>query len=352
MIKRGTALLAAAAVLLGLGLGGCRARKKRFEAEFLELFDTVTKIVGYADSKAEFTRFSQRVYDELKTYHELYDIYDDYEGVSNIKTINDAAGKEPVKVDAKIITMLQTAKRICEQTDGRMNVAMGSVLSIWHDYREAGINDPDNAQLPPMADLQEAAKHTDIEKVVIDEANSTVFLEDPAMSLDVGSIGKGYATEQVCETLEKEGYTNALLSVGGNVRAIGPRADGTPWNVGVTDPADENAENGDGMLCHVRLDDASLVTSGNYERYYTVDGVRYHHLIDPSTLMPSRYFTAVTILTHDSGLADGLTTVLYNMSYEDGLKLLDSYPGTGALWVMADGSLKMSPFFEQALMDS
>lgn len=129
-------------------------------------------------------------------------------------------------MDQKIIDMLKLAGEAYEQTDGKVNAAMGSVLSIWHDYRTKGIENPETAEVPPMDQLKEAALHTDFSKVLIDEEASTVYLEDPDMRLDVGAIAKGYATEQVARSLEARGIDHVLLSVGGNIRAIGIRADG------------------------------------------------------------------------------------------------------------------------------
>ena len=136
-------------------LTSCKAGQKRFEAEFLLLFNTVTKIVGYSDSEESFTEDVEFIYDNMKLYHELFDIYNDYE-FNNIKTINDKAGVEPVKVDKKIIDLLLFAREVYEVTNGKINIAMGPVLRIWHDYREAGVNEPENASLPPMEELLEA----------------------------------------------------------------------------------------------------------------------------------------------------------------------------------------------------
>lgn len=137
-----------------------------------------------------------------------------------------------------------------------MNIAMGSVLSIWHKYREAGINDEENAALPPTDQLKEAAKHTDINKLIIDKEKSTVYLEDKKMSLDVGAIGKGYATEQVAQMVMKKGFTSGLLSVGGNVRAIGGKnSTSEKWNLGVQNPDKESKKK---TLCTLGLTDTSL----------------------------------------------------------------------------------------------
>lgn len=331
-----------AAVVLCALLCGCAAApageeggQKRYEASFLTLFDTVTTMVGYADSQETFTAQAQQIHDELLEYHQLYDIYNDYDGMNNLKTVNDNAGIAPVEVDARILDMLEFSRELYEETGGRVNVAMGGVLSLWHDAREAGIEDPANADLPDQDALEEAARHADWSNVFIDEEAGTVYLADPDMSLDVGAIAKGYAVERVCETAP----AGMLISVGGNVRATGPKPDGSPWVVGI-----ENPDGGD-FLHTLYVEDSSVVTSGDYQRYYLVDGQRYHHIIDPDTLYPATRWRSVSILCADSGIADGLSTALFTLSQEDGQKLLDAFDAE-ALWMTQDGELLYSPGFQ------
>lgn len=342
LVRKTTAVILV--MILLFNLAACaKTEKKRYEAEFLKLFDTVTQIVGYTDNKEEFTKQAQLIHDSLEEYHQLYDIYNDYPGINNIKAINDQAGIAPVKVDQRIIDLLQFSKKAYELTDGKVNVAFGAVLKIWHEHRTVGIETPEKATLPSMDQLVEASKHTDINQMIIDEKNSTVFLQDPEMSLDVGAIAKGYATEEVSKIAFKNGFTSGLISVGGNVRSIGVKADGdAPWKVGVQNPYDQNGEN----ISQVKLKDKSLVTSGIYERYYTVDGKNYHHIIDPVTLFPADYFVSVTILCPDSGLADALSTSVFNMPFEQGEALIESLPDTEALWAFKDGTMKYSSHFQ------
>lgn len=331
-------------IALIFNLSGCDTKDKRYQAQFLELFDTATTIIGYAKDKATFSQTAQMIYDELKVYHELYDIYNDYERINNIKTINDNAGIAPVKVDQKIIDLLKLGQKAYDLSGGKVNIAFGSVLAVWHQYREEGLDDPDKAELPPIDVLKEKAQHTDMNKVIINEKDSTVYLEDPEMRLDVGAIGKGYATERVAQYMIDKGYTSLLLSVGGNVRAIGSREEKQKaWNVGIQNP---DLESKDKYLMITELENLSLVSSGDYERYYTVDGKRYHHIIDPDTLMPAEYFTAVSIICEDSGLADALSTTVFSMSLEDGKKLIESLPGVEAMWVEKDGEIVYSSGFE------
>lgn len=331
-------------LLVGLTATSCDRTAKRYEGSFLFLFNTVTEIVAYTKDENEFREFANYIRDELETYHQLYDKYNLYDGINNIKTINDNAGIEPVKVDKKIIDLLKYSIKAYEITDGSVNIGLGSVLEIWHDYRTQGIDDPVNSQLPPMDLLKEASNHTKLDNLIIDEANSTVFLKDSKMRLDVGAIAKGYATERVTQAAIDKGYTDFLLSVGGNVRAVGGKGkEKEPWSVGIQNPDKESEQT---SLYTLALKDLSLVSSGNYERYYTVDGKIYHHIIDPNTLMPSEYFTAVSIICEDSGMADMLSTAIYCMPFEKGLALIESLEDTEALWIFQDGSMKSSSGFE------
>ena len=238
--------------------------------------------------------------------------------------------------------MLTYAKKMYEETDGTVNVAMGSVLSIWHEYRNDGIDDPSTAKLPTMEMLTEAARYTDIDKLKIDEEAGTVMLADPAMRLDVGAIAKGYAVEMAARSLEEKDITGFVINVGGNVRTIGKKGDGTKWTVGIENPA-EDAE--DGYLAYLELSGESLVTSGSYQRYYIVDGKRYHHIIDPETLMPAEGYTSVSVICKSSAQGDAFSTALFCMSLEEGMALVEQTPELEAMWLTGEGTLYRSSGF-------
>ena len=334
-----TLLLAVCLLASGCAVPG-KAGEKQYTATFLDLFDTVTTIIGRAESEEAFREKAQAIHDDLEYYHRLFDIYNDYEGVVNLKAVNEKAGTAPVKVDRAIIELLLDCKEYYRLTDGRVNAFMGSVLSPWHDARADGIRDPQNAKLPNMAALQEAAVHTDMDSVLIDENASTVYLADPKLRLDVGAIAKGWATQKAAEKAPE----GLLISVGGNVCATGPKLeDGTPWVIGIQDP-DEPDKN----LHTMYLTKGSVVTSGDYQRTYWVDGKAYHHIIDPQTLMPAAHWRSVSIVCPDSGLADALSTGLFLMDYAEGKKLAERY-GAEVLWVAADGTQYTTPGFEESL---
>ncbi len=325
-------------------LAACAPKQQIYQYQFFRLFDTVTIVMGYDESQEAFNLRAKAVEADLEVYHQLYDIYYSYDGVTNIRDLNKAAGQGPVKVDSRIIDLLEEGKYANRLTQGKVNIAMGAVLRIWHDYRTRGTDNPEKAELPKMADLEAANEHVSIDDLVIDRANSTVELKDPAMSLDVGAIAKGYATEQVALLAEARGEKHLLISCGGNVRAIGARNDaGDPWKVGIENPIE--GEDQPAYVTATAVVDGSVVTSGLYARYYIVDGKRYHHIIDPVTLFPEDRFLSVSIYTHDSGLADILSTALYNSSIEEGKSLVESLPGTEVLWILMDGTMVRSSGF-------
>lgn len=303
------------------------------------MFDTVTTVVIYDTSEESASARIRETHELLTEYHQLYDIYHAYDGINNLYTVNESAGKAPVAVDGRILDLVLFAKEMYTLTDGRLNIAMGAVLAVWADYRDAGLDDPDNAALPPMDLLERAAEHADIDDIVTDRDAGTLYLTDAEMRIDVGAIAKGYAVEQVMEQMKSAGVTSMLLSAGGNVCAIGTRPDGTNWKVGIQDPYSG------GCLKVVNVDGRSLVTSGTYERYYTVDGVDYHHIIDPATLMPSTYYDSVSVLTADSGLADALTTGLFSIPLDEGMALVESLDDVEALWISQDGVQTQSSGF-------
>ncbi len=320
--------------------------EEKFSAYYFDYFDTVTTITGYEKTKYDFDTVCTEIENLLKEYHQLYDIYTVYDGINNIATVNgtvDGEHKE-VEVDRKIIDLLLFAKKMYSETDGKVNVAMGSVLSIWHRYREDGIENPLNSKLPPMDKLQAAAEHINIDDVIINEEKNTVYLADSQMTLDVGAVAKGYAVEKIASLLEENGISGYIVNVGGNVRTVGLKGDGEPWTVGIENP---DLDNGDDYIAYLHLQGEAVVTSGVYQRYYTVDGKNYHHIINPETLMPDENFKSVSIVCKDSGVGDALSTAVFTMSFEQGFDLIESLDGVEALWVLGDGEVKYSTGFEK-----
>ena len=323
----------------------------RHADSIFDTFDTLIRVVAYTEDEDEFREHFEMIHSRLLEMHRLFDIYNSYEGINNIKTINDNAGNRPVEVDREIIDLIEFSREWSEKTGGRVNIALGPVLEIWHNYREEGLYDPENAELPPMEMLEEAMQYTDLDRVEIDEENSTVYLPEPQMSLDVGAVAKGFALEVLAEELSAAGLESAIISAGGNIKMIGRPMDEDRdlWGIGITDPDAAVVSGSDNLLDVIYLGEGSVDTSGDYQRYYQVDGEMYHHLIDPETLMPARHFRAVTVAGEGSGPADFVSTALFLLPFEESLALVESLENFEALWVMPDGEVRTTEGMREIL---
>ncbi len=346
-------LLLVICVMLSLSacLGMGNTDKKKFVATDMNYFDTVATLIGYEQREEDFLATRELVFSRLGEYHRLYDIYNHYEGVTNLYDLNaiHAAEHKELRVDQRIIDLLLFSKEMYTLTNGQTNVAMGSVLSLWHDCREVGTAHPERAELPSEEELSRAAEHTDIDAVVINEDKGTVFISDPAVKIDVGAIAKGYAVEMIARELEDMGISGYTLNVGGNVRTIGSKPDGTPWAVGAENPDTESDEP---YIAILSLSGESFVTSGSYQRYYYVNGKSYHHIIDPDTLHPAEGYLSVSVIAPSSALADALSTALFASELEWGMELVGGLSGVEALWVSSDGTQHTSDGFENYLREN
>ena len=311
-------------------------------------FDTVITLVEQTADQTAYQEHFNEMCRQFSYYNSLFDIYNDYEGINNLKTINDNAGKQPVKVDPALIDLLDTAQELYELSDGAFDITIGSLLSVWHEARTEGLALNEQGaygSLPDQSVLMEAAEHRGFEHIVIDRENNTVYIDDPQVKLDAGGIAKGFAAERTAQVLEEKHCDHAAINAGGNNRTIGSKYDGSPWNVGIQNP------DGEGPLFVVQVKGTnSFVTSGDYERFYIAeDKRRLHHIIDPVTLFPAEYSRSVTIITKDSGHADCLSTALFVLPYEDGLNVLKNYTEqTGnpaeAIWIMKKDNAPASEY--------
>ena len=332
------------AFLLIIPLIGCGDRYEKYSDYSFDYFDTATSIIGFEKNEELFKVNVQKIKEKLAVYHKLYDIYTRSPNSVSLYDINNS--RKPLNVDGKIIDLLNFSKKMYNLTDGKVNISFGSVLSIWHSFREDGLNDPSKAEIPQMEDLKKALEHTSIDNIIID--GNTVYLSDKEMQLDVGAVAKGYATEQIAKWMEEEGINGYLLNVGGNIRTVGVRPDGEKWQIGLENPDTDDIENP--YIEYLELgSNLSLVTSGSYQRFYTVEGKNYHHIIDPDTLMPAVGFKMVSVITDDSGVADALSTALFCMNWEDGNKIVNSLENTYAFWVKDNGEILYSKGFKEFL---
>lgn len=311
-------------------LSGCfhapEPQYARFQTRQIGYFDTHITFIGYAQNEEEFSKYANILFDKLEEFHRLYDIFNPYEGLNNLYYINANADVAPVHVEQAIIDMLLAAKEAYEITQGMTNAAKGSVLRIWHEYRQHGV------EIPAMEALVEASRFTNMEDVIIDIENGTVFFREPGMSLDVGSIAKGFAAGRAMEAVVEAGMQAALLSAGGHIVAHGQPPGENTWRIGIQNPdVGQEPDSIDAVL----FTNASLSISGGYARYFEVGGEFFGHIIDPTTLMPSNRFKQVAVIHPDSWIADILSTALFILPIEKGLEMAMAI-GAEALWIDMD----------------
>jgi thiamine biosynthesis lipoprotein len=224
---------------------------------------------------------------------------------------------------------------------------MADKKSVAEELREQLFHTPKSAaERMSEEEIAAARLHCSMDSLVLDEENLTAYISDPAASLDVGAFGKGYAAERVAELLSARGVSDSyVLDFGGNLRVIGAPHNRDAFIAGIRDPqANASGEH----VLRLYLKNASLVTSGSYFRYFEIDGVRYHHLIDPETGYPASVFSSVTIYGADSGICDALSTALFVMTEAEGRALLEErFEGYEAVWVYASGEMHMSEGIEE-----
>lgn len=308
----------------------------RHQAHRLNLFDTIITLNIYTESEEDFQRYSNIIFNRLETLHKYYDIFNAYEGINNIHTINSNAGIKPVQVNQEIIDLLLASKEAYTFTDGMTNIAMGSVLRIWHRYRAHGITNPDYATLPSLETLAQASQLTNISNIIIDTENNTVFLTEKGMSIDVGSIAKGFAAELAIDAAVEAGATNILLNAGGHVVARGNPVGQASWHVGIQNP--DRTPEASPAIDALFITNSTISISGGHLRYYYVDGQYFGHIIDPATAMPASRYQMVIVIHPVSWMADILSTALFILPIEEG-RVLAVDAGADALWINADGSL-------------
>ena len=247
---------------------------------------------------------------------------------SELSRVNQAAGLEPVGVSAETFELLRRALEAAEYTEGGFNIAIGPAVQLW--------NIPEAPRIPSAMELEIAAQYVDYRRIHLDQTRRTVFLEKPGMRIDIGGIGKGFAAEKAAAVMREIGATGGLVAVAGDFRVFGRRADGTAWPIGIQHPRKPGK-----ILAMLDAIDEAISTSGDYERYFMKDGVRYHHILDPETLQPARLCRSVTIIAPDATTADALATGVFVMGPVRGMALVERL-GLGAVIVDAQGMVLVS----------
>lgn len=274
------------------------------------------------------------------TFIEIDRLTNRFQAESDIAAVNRNAGTAPVVVKDDVYRIVATALNWSEQTGGAFNILIGAAMDLWG----FGSKQP---RVPETGELAAILPLTDYHQVQMDDAKSTVFLPRQGMVIDLGGIAKGYATDKAVSVLRELGIRDALINAGGNVYALGNRADGTTWKVGIQDP-----RNPQGIKAVLQAGDAALVSSGDYQRYFEVAGIRYHHILDPATGSPARASAGTTIIMDSATVADVLSTALFVMGPARGIAFAEQLPQVKAALILTeDGGMFGTSNFGSYLAD-
>ncbi len=251
---------------------------------------------------------------------------------SEIRKINEQAGKKPVSVSAETLYVIKEGLRYSRLSGGRFDISIGPLVELWAIGTEY-------ARVPKPEEIQSVLPLIDYRLIRIDESASTVYLEKKGMQLDLGGIAKGYASDEARRILLEEGIEHAIIDFGGNIWAIGERPQNKPWRIGIQDPDEERGR----YIGILSVRDATVVTSGIYERYFFTDDTRYHHILDPKTGYPFRNELASVSVTTQKGIfSDAVSTILFTFGTEEGFRFASQFPGLEAIFIEKNGTVTVT----------
>jgi thiamine biosynthesis lipoprotein len=314
-----------------LGFSGTQAKEDNKESSRSEfLMDTFVSIRAVGSNPEQAI---QAAFDEIERIESLMSrhIPD-----SDASRINEGAGGEPVKVSGETLYVIEKALECASLTKGAFDITIGPLMDVWN----FGLPDP---AVPDADEIEQARSLIGWELLELDPANRTVRLPIQGMSIDLGGVAKGYAAQEGARILREYGVSHALIDAGGNIVTVGLRPDGEPWQIGIRDPRGESIEDTIGPTLSVA--NGAIATSGDYERFFIYDGRRYHHILNPETGMPVETVRSVTVMAEDALYADMLSTAVFVLGRDEGMRFIETLDGISAMIVTDDGDTIFSKGF-------
>ncbi|MBV1758895.1 MAG: FAD:protein FMN transferase [Dethiosulfatibacter sp.] len=292
-------------------------------AFLLNTFNTIT-LFGTEDSS-----YFEAIYDEVSRLESILSVH--IEG-SEVALINENAGIQPVKVSQETFDVIEKSIEYAVLSEGLFDITIGPLVSLW------GIG-TESYRLPDQTEIDAAVDLIDYRKIILNYEDSTVYLSEKNMSIDLGAIAKGYIADKAAEKMIELGLKSAIINFGGNVVLLGEKPDGSAFQVGIQEPDESRG----GIVGTVTARDISLVTSGDYERYFVQDDVRYHHILDPYTGFPTdNNIKAVAIIANRSFDADALSTAVLLQGLEKGMAMIESLDGMEAVFITKEHEIYLS----------
>lgn len=257
----------------------------------------------------------------------------DWKPETQVSKVNLNAGIRPVKVDREVLELTERALKISELTQGAFDISFAAMEKIWKF-------DGSMTTMPTPQAVQKARQKVGYKNIIINKDSSTIFLKLPGMKIGFGALGEGYAADKCRKMMITKGVTAGLINATGDIQAWGTLRDGKPWRIGINDPF-----KGDELVGAIAINGA-VTTSGSYEKYAVINGIRYTHIINPATGYPATGLTSVTITGPDAEMANAFSTSIMVLGAEAGLKLLKQYSGYQAFMITDAGKYITSPGFK------
>ena len=305
-------------VIAGVMFAASAAEPADYATRSFEAMSTRVDVVAPADHVQRVALITSRVFTEVKAQ------MSEWRPGSPLSAVNQAAGREPVEIPLAVRAVVRRGLELGRITGGAFDVTWAALWGLW-DFRAA------TPKVPDAAEIRRRAALVDFREVRLDEAAGTVALPRAGMKLGLGGIAKGHALEVAAGRLSKAGLSSFAISAGGQIVVAGGRG-GRPWRVGIRDPRGPASE----QFATIEIVAGSVSTSGDYERFFVRDGVRYHHILDPRTGWPSRGVRSAPVVADDATLAAALSTALMVLGVHNGLPLAERLAGVDAVMV-ADG---------------
>jgi len=306
-------------------LAGCSKNTETVEPlERTELLMGTVVTVTLYDSNDE--EILNKVFNKVK---ELESILSINENGTLVDKINDEAGISPVKVDDYTYTVVKKGVEYSKLSNGLFDISVGPIVKLW------SIGLPE-AKVPTQEEINEKLPLIGYNDIEINDADKTIYLKRKGMMIDLGGIAKGYTADVISELLTEEGVKSAIINLGGNVFALGKKPNGSDWRIGIQNPYTERG----GIIGTVTTNNKSIVTSGIYERYIEENGIKYHHILSPKTGYPyENEIAGITIVSDKSIDGDALSTSVFAMGVEDGMKFVNSIDGIDAIFITKDNKV-------------
>lgn len=268
--------------------------------------------------------------------HRLEKLLSTWRPDSELSRVNAAAGERPIKVSPETLYLVKRAVDMNRLTHGSLNIGLGPAIELWSVMEQP--------RVPTREELERVRPLVDLGQLSIDESVQTLFLRERGMRLDVGGIGKGYTADRAVEVMKRAGATAGVVALSGDIKTFGRLPDDVRFLFGIRHPREVES-----VLAFIELEDEAISTAGDYERYFELDGVRYHHILDPVTLEPARLCRSVTVIGREGTLVDGLDTGIFVMGPQRGMELVERLPDVEAVIVDGEGQVLISSGLRQRI---